>query len=358
MTDIKIKEKSMSFPSYSLEVISHHHDFDNKTFRKHHLQGIDTIGAYGDEPFEIRFVNHTYNKVQVIISLDGTNILSGKPATTEVSKDMWVVNGYGSLSIRAWPETSEGGAAFVFTNANNSVALHTHGDLSSRGIIAAAVFVEGYVKPATIVPQNHHHYHYGCVCGCRSLSSGSYVPIPYTICGSSGTFDNYDYSQTYGSAYNESIQSSNSSISFNSCDSKKSAGGSMRRSRSVELTDGDDVGCNMFCETSEAEPTTKSLESLASVGAGQYTEQNIKYVTGLIKPIFQESVRVRYVWYDDLVKLIKEHQVAEMQPSGFPGDKEKTHINLGCTPRIEQQPARMKEGCFHRVDDHLLDRFC
>ena len=46
-----------------------------------------------------------------------------------------------TLSLKAWPENSKSGASFVFTSAQNSVALHTHGDLSSRGIIAAAVFV-------------------------------------------------------------------------------------------------------------------------------------------------------------------------------------------------------------------------
>jgi hypothetical protein len=64
------------------------------------------------------------------LSLDGTDILTGKPADTQVSKDMWVVDGMKSISLKAWPEDNNGGAAFIFTSANNSVAVHTHGDLS------------------------------------------------------------------------------------------------------------------------------------------------------------------------------------------------------------------------------------
>src|SRR5690606_36952116 len=131
--------------------------------KKYNIEGIETVGAWGDEPFEIRFTNHTWQKIQVKISIDGTDVLTGKLANTEVNNDMWVVNGYGTLKLKAWPENNNGGAAFLFTSANDSVAIHTHGDLSHRGIIAAAVFVEGHVEPVRInyTPViDHHHHHY------------------------------------------------------------------------------------------------------------------------------------------------------------------------------------------------------
>src|SRR5271157_6618586 len=112
------KEKSMSYQNYSLEIISKHPKFSGKTLRKYHVNGIDTVGAFCDEPFEIRFTSYTPQKCQVVISLDGTNVLTGKPASTEVSKDMWVVNGYGSMTLKAWPEDHGGGASFIFTSAN------------------------------------------------------------------------------------------------------------------------------------------------------------------------------------------------------------------------------------------------
>ena len=157
----------MSNTNYTLEIVSHHPKFNNRSLRKYYVDGIESVGVWGDEPFEIRFRNNTWQKVQVKLTLDGTDILTGKPAVTEVSKDMWVVNAYSTISLKAWPEDSNGGAAFVFTSANNSVAVHTHGDLSSRGIIAAAVFTEGHVDPNPIrlnwpiqTQEHHHHHHY------------------------------------------------------------------------------------------------------------------------------------------------------------------------------------------------------
>ena len=132
---------------YSLEVVSHHPEFSGKTLKKYSLDGIDTIGVYGDEVFSIIFRNNSWNKVQLKLSLDGLDILTGKLADTELSKDMWVVNGYSALELKAYPETTNGGAAFVFTDTKNSVAGNLTGDLSNRGIIAAAVYVEGYKEP-------------------------------------------------------------------------------------------------------------------------------------------------------------------------------------------------------------------
>lgn len=70
---------------FSLSVISHHSQFKNKPLRKYSISGVETVGAWGDEPFEVRFQNHTDQKVQVKVSIDGTDILTGDLADTQVS---------------------------------------------------------------------------------------------------------------------------------------------------------------------------------------------------------------------------------------------------------------------------------
>lgn len=133
--------------SFELEIISHLPQFNGKTLKPWFVDGIDTIGVWGDEPFELVFRNRTSEKVQVRLSVDGTDVLTAKKAHTDTSNDgMWVVNAYGTMSLKAWPETTERGRAFVFGKESDSVAAHTHGDLSNKGIIAAAVFTEAY-KP-------------------------------------------------------------------------------------------------------------------------------------------------------------------------------------------------------------------
>lgn len=282
---------------YTLEIISHHSQFKNKSLKKYNVEGIETIGVWGDEPFEIRFKNNTWQKIQVKISLDGTDIYTGKPADTEVSSDMWVVEALQTLSLKAWPETNNGGAQFVFTNADKSVAVHTHGDLSSRGIIAAAVFVEGHVEPINLsryIQEHHHHHHYP--------KYPVYDPYWYTY-----TTDN-----TFGA------------ISTNDC-YYGSAGGSNT------------------ITASEVNTTVNNISELVAIGAGDHIDQKIVYTTGLNKPVFRESIRVKYVWWDDLVaKLRTDDSSSKPQPSGFPGDRKEKNIDLKDTPRITKMEEAFK----------------
>lgn len=300
----------MSHQNYSLDIISHHPQFSGKTLRKYAVNGIDTIGAYGDENFTIVFKNNTWQKVQLILTIDGTDVFSGKPATTDPTNKMWVVNGYGELKLSAWCENDFGGAAFVFTSANNSVAIHTHGDLSSRGIIAAAVFTEGHVEPQRVV-ENHYHY--------------SYPSYPFTW-----TFP-YVCTNIYSIGSNtpaSTVIPNNNSFSYN-----------------CSLDNMDSLYCEVDDSAAPAGRRSKSLESLAAVGAGQYQDQKISYVQGLIKPLFTETVRIKYVWWDELVAALRQNNVATEQPSGFPGDGNKhQHINLGSTPRLPKQGSFVRSS--------------
>lgn len=299
----------MSNQNYSLEIISHHPTFKNKSLRKYYVEGIETVGAWGDEPFEIKFTNHTWQRVQVKLSVDGTDILSGELASTDVTKDMWIVNGYGTLSLKAWPETDNGGAQLVFTSGSNSVAVHTHGDLSNRGIIAAAVFTEGHVEPIRVNPSPYvrrrsiigHDYYYG---------------------GSSGGWGGTLGGTTFGSntITPTAAGAASGSVFINNCSSNASD------SISGSLSFGESLG--------DSRGETKSLESLVAVGAGQHVDQKITHVAGLIKPLFSETVRVKYMWWDELVSKLRAHNVPMPHPSGFPGDVKKTNISLGGTPRI------------------------
>lgn len=323
----------MSNTNYTLEVVSHHPKFNNKALRKYYVDGIETVGAWGDEPFEIRFKNNTWQKVQVKITLDGTDILTGKPGDTEVSKDMWVVNGYGTLTLKAWPEDNNGGAAFVFTSADKSVAVHTHGDLSSRGIIAAAVFTEGHVEPITYTPAVHHYHHDG-IRRCKGMGGGYYGAGEY----SGGTIIGGGITYTSNTGGNIGGTLSSNTISLNNAAPAAAS--------------------NYFCDTREISDSdlsegAASFDTLVSVGAGEHVDQKITYVTGLIKPVFTETVRVKYMWWDDLTEKLRTRTQAKPQPSGFPGDNDRKNIDLKCTPRIGE-----KHGSFRRAEQpQVFDRF-
>lgn len=130
-----------------LDVVSQLPESRGRALRKYRLDDIDTVGAFGNEPFAVRFTNTSSQKVQVRLSLDGTDVLTGKLADLDAHSRMWVIRPYGTMELKAWPESHQGGAQFVFTQVESSVALHTHGDLTAKGYISAAVFVEGWTPP-------------------------------------------------------------------------------------------------------------------------------------------------------------------------------------------------------------------
>jgi hypothetical protein len=325
---------------YELEIVSHHKDFDGKTLRKYYVDGIEHVGAYGEEPFSIVFKNNTNEDVQLKISLDGTDILTGEKADTKVSPKMWLANARSSLVVKAFPEDNNGGARFIFTGSDNSVAAHTHGDLSSRGIIAVAVYVEGTYK-----------YDWN-------------KQVPRTV------------NEPWGRLNNEPLYKaqnySNNSINYKGVESNtlKSSGPVRRRSIVEKSFDGvedlSDVGdCapgvaggsgfeTMDCERERATVHSNSVnlrsEKLVAIGAGEHVEQKLKYVKGLIKPVFTETVRVKYVWYDDLVAKLEKEEQSQAHASGFPGDRNDKHIDLKNVPKVKSKAAKKeKPKYFNRV---------
>ncbi len=266
--------------SYELNIISKHSQFNGKRFKKHMVEGIETIGVWGDEPFEIEFKNHSYNKVQVRLSLDGVDILTGEKASTLPTGEMWVVNAKDTLRLKAYPESNQGGAAFVFTSADNSVVAHTHGDMTHQGIIAAAVFTEGYVEPPTY--WNYNNLYTSNIRG-TYLKSSNAKPF------------------SYETEITCSVNPNTATM--------------------------DSLNCNV-----------EETNSAPAIGAGQYVAQQIEKVAGLRQPQLSTTIRMRYVWFDDLKKKVLAEKHATEHRTGFPGDPTPHRINLGSTPRLDIHP--------------------
>jgi hypothetical protein len=290
--------------NYTLNIVSHHPDFENKTLRKHRVEGIDTVGVCRDEQFEIRFTNHTWQKVQVKLSLDGIDIMSGELAISDPTAEMWVVQPNSTLSVKAFPESDSGGAALIFSHAGNSVTAHTNGDLSHRGIIACAVFVEG--EPVKVAPFVLNQYSYPLY--------PTWVWNPYPYYPSYGGQTTWTYNaNAYTGGY---------------------IGGGTYTSSGSSSLGGDVCGtyADVRCSVSQPE-TLQDQQSLPGIGAGQYVEQKIDHAAGLIKPLLAETIQMRYLWWEELESKLVNQTAAAMHPSGFPADTKK-RINLGNTPRI------------------------
>ena len=320
---------------YTLEIISKHSKSDGKSFKQHLIDGHSTIGVLKNEPFEILFTNHTAEKVQCRISMDGLDILTGEPASTTSTGKMWLVNRYGTLRLKAWPETTSGGAQFVFTSAEKSVALHTSGDLSNRGIIACAVYREGY-KPYYY--SNNAYYQGG-----GNVCKGGSEPYWKNLSRSDLRLGDSETRGVRSSIVEkDTVSDSFGGQEFSDC----SEGVASAASASMDFM----ADCERSVEPTGNRRARKSLESLASIGAGEQVKQSITTAAGLITPQLHSVVQVRYLWFKELVKRAKEVGFAPAA-NGFPAD-EKSLMSLGDTPRVETE-----EKSVYRMKQAELSRF-
>lgn len=271
------------FNKYDLEIVSAE---SGKKYKKHDIDGLRTIGVYENEPFKIRFRNNTGKKVQVRVSVDGTDVLTGEEAHTRIDGRMWVVQAYETLELKAWPEDNDGGAEFLFGRTANSVAANTHGNLQGKGLIAVAVFED--------------------------------KPIARTW-------------------FNNDVRVMDDSFSFND-----TLIGAHNRYKSSDVRS---KGLTRSYSSLSAEPVPAaaaadldSLEEGPAVGAGDYQQQKITKAAGLFNPVFAETVTVKYEWWTSLRSKLRQNQPPVK--TAFPGDQK--NIDLGRTPRLETRSGRLR----------------
>ena len=285
--------------NYELRIISRDQSSEGKVLKKYTIDGQETVGVVEGEPFQIQFKNKTWNKVQVRISVDGTDIQTGSLASTSPEGTMWFCEPYGTLDLKAWPENSNGGSEFLFSKVEESVAANTHGNMSGKGIIAAAVFVEGYVAP---IPA------YG-----QGFAYGAQVNLPYMK------------GLSYNSANIGGIRGQSLGGNFSAS--------TTRLSRSLRGSEGI-VSMDAISE----EKTSANL----AVGAGDYVNQTIVKVAGLTQPKLDTTVSVKYEPWLSLRSKVRALQKVAINPSnpGFPGDAELKMIDLKGTPKGRKRPSR------------------
>jgi hypothetical protein len=265
---------------YTLEIVSKDRKNEGEIFQSYRFDGKETIGVSKREPFAIRFRNNTWSRVQVRLSVDGTDILTGDRASTSPSGKMWLVEARSSLELNAWPEDNRGGSRFVFGDAEKGVATNTHGDTTGVGLIAAAVFTEGYT-------------------------------------------------QIFSSLWNDR----GPRIGTKSSDSRK-----FRRSRAIEY--GSDIKTlnNLSFDTAAGVDSLDDIDEGPAVGAGEHVQQAISKTAGLRQPQLDEVLEVKYEWWDKLRKRLGRYR--GRASDAFPGDYEEENINLRGVPRQRSKARR------------------
>jgi hypothetical protein len=96
------------------------------------------LGTLGRR-YQVRVKNASPRRVEVVVSVDGRDVVDGKPAA--VGKRGYLVEPYGELTVDGFRVSDETVAAFRFSSVPRSYASRM-GDARDVGVIGVAVFPE------------------------------------------------------------------------------------------------------------------------------------------------------------------------------------------------------------------------
>jgi len=96
------------------------------------------IGTPGSR-YAVRLRNRSGNRVLVVLSVDGINVITG--ATASPNQSGYVLDPYASTEIAGWRKNMNETAAFYFTALADSYAARTDRP-DNTGVIGAAIFTE------------------------------------------------------------------------------------------------------------------------------------------------------------------------------------------------------------------------
>lgn len=311
--------KAANNEDYELKIISD----SNKKYRQFNVDGINTIGISSGEEFKISIRNKTARTIGVKISVDGTNILTGKEATLKSGvKDMYLIDPYGSCDYACWQEGESGGSKLVFTTAESSVSVHTHGNTKNVGIISVAVFYDefedAFKKPQQYgyMPTNHFY----------GNNKRSYF-------GSGGTAIND--SQQY-------IDINNVYDTCLPCSASSSAAGSLNVLNNTSTAEASKTSNYLNIDMERTTDNTITVKS-AAVGAGNFVQQNVNFRPGLKSPKLDAVLRIKYVFEDDLIKLINK-QNTEIKKHAYGFNDYVEENNFADLSKVPKVPTNKKEN--------------
>jgi hypothetical protein len=96
------------------------------------------------ERYVLRIVNHTGRRVEAVVSVDGRDVVDGRPG--DLRKRGYLVPAWGSVDIDGWRMSAHTAAAFRFSSVAESYAART-GSAREVGVIGVAVFPERIYYP-------------------------------------------------------------------------------------------------------------------------------------------------------------------------------------------------------------------
>jgi hypothetical protein len=113
------------------------------------------LGQMG-ERYVLRVSNHTGRRVEAVVSVDGRDVIDGRPADF-AHKRGYLVPAWGVVDIDGWRLSARQAAVFRFSSVADSYAART-GSARNVGVIGVAVFPERVYSPPPRPYQPYYPY--------------------------------------------------------------------------------------------------------------------------------------------------------------------------------------------------------
>ena len=107
------------------------------------------LGHLG-ERYTLRVVNHSGRRIEAVVSVDGRDVIDGKPADWHGNRG-YLVPAWSSVDIDGWRLSQREAAAFRFSTVSDSYAAKT-GNAREVGVIGVAIFPERWYPPRPLYP--------------------------------------------------------------------------------------------------------------------------------------------------------------------------------------------------------------
>lgn len=115
-----------------------------ETLDIHRFRGQQYVAGNPGDRYALRVVNRTGQRVLVVLSVDGVNVVTGETASPDQSG--YVLGPWGRVEVAGWRKSLQEVAQFYFTALPDSYAARTDRP-GNVGVIGAAVFRERVVAP-------------------------------------------------------------------------------------------------------------------------------------------------------------------------------------------------------------------
>ena len=102
--------------------------------------GDNFVTGIAGRRYTIVIKNHSPGRVEAVVSVDGLDVIDGKPAS--LAKRGYLIDAFGDVEIEGFRTSTDEVAAFRFGSVQNSYAEKKHGDSRNVGVIGVALFHE------------------------------------------------------------------------------------------------------------------------------------------------------------------------------------------------------------------------